>query len=97
MLELNGVAFYKHRVHSADYDSHGELCKTVLCEELGIDMLVDDFPGYVADGKFVRLLVMPNPMEPYYHDDWKGLPGDPLFGRRRPGTRAVQAPAPPQA
>ena len=82
MLELNGVWFYKHRVRSADYKRHGEMCKAILCEELSIDMLFDDFPGYVASGKHVRLLVMPSPTEPYYHDDWKtdGSEGD--FGRR---------------
>ena len=53
-----------------------------MCEQLGIDILVDDFPGYVADGKHVGLLVMPNPREPYYHDSWRtdGSEGD--FGRR---------------
>lgn len=82
MLELNAVTFYKHRVRSADYKTHGERCKQVLCDQLGIDILIDDFPGYVATGKHVRLLVMPNPDEPYYHDDWKTDGTEGTFGRR---------------
>jgi hypothetical protein len=81
MLKLNGIDTY--RVYSADYKKYGENCKKVLCEELGIDILIDDFMGYLAQGNFVRLLVMPDPNEPYYSDDWKtdGSEGD--FGRRK--------------
>jgi hypothetical protein len=57
MLELNEIPFSKQRVRSADYKAHGEMCKAVLCEQLGIDILIDDFPGYVAAGKHVGLLV----------------------------------------
>src|SRR5947207_14729774 len=71
MLDLNEIPFCKQRVRSADYKTHGEMCKAALCEQLGIDILIADFPGYVAAGKHVGLLVMPNPREPYYHDSWK--------------------------
>lgn len=83
MLEMNKLPVCPETVFSADYKTHGENCKKVLCEELGIDILIDDFIGYVAEGKHVRLLVMPDPNEPYYSDDWKtdGSEGD--FGRRR--------------
>lgn len=84
MLELNGIKFMRdEQIHSADYKTHGENCKKVLCESLGIDILIDDFVGYVAEGNFVRLLVMPNPYKPYYADSWKtdGKEGD--FGRRK--------------
>jgi hypothetical protein len=84
MLKMNDLGFiYYDQVHSADYATHGEKCKAILCEQLGIDLLIDDYPGYVADGKHVRLLVMPNTSESYYHDDWKtdGSEGD--FGRRK--------------
>lgn len=85
MLEMNGLWFYKHRVWSADFKKHGEYCKAALCEELGIDVLVDDFAGYVGTpGKPpLRLLSMPDTSRPYYADDWKtdGSEGD--FGRRR--------------
>jgi len=82
MLQLNGVSFLMHHVRSADYKTHGEMCKAVLCKELGIDLLIDDFPGYVASGNHVRLLVMPHPMEPYYHDEWKTDGSEGSFGRR---------------
>ena len=83
MLGRNGISVPPERVISADYESYQELCKTKVCESLGIDILVDDFIGYVAAGKHIRLLVMPNPEEPYYYDDWRtdGSEGD--FGRRR--------------
>lgn len=82
MMKLNHLPFADN-VYSADYSAHGENCKKVLCEQLGIDILIDDFIGYVAQGKHVRLLVMPDPNEPYYSDDWKtdGSEGD--FGRRK--------------
>jgi hypothetical protein len=84
MLELNAITHLKHRVFSADFRSYGERCKARLCQELEIDVLIDDFPGYLATigGPRLRLMVMPDPTEPYYHDDWKtdGSEGD--FGRR---------------
>ncbi len=84
LLELNHMPCPLGQVRSADYKRHGEMCKAVLCEELGIDILVDDFPGYVATGRHVRLLVMPSPHEPYYHDDWKTDGSEGNFGRRNP-------------
>jgi len=82
MLEMNGIHVPKTLVYSADYKNLGEYCKTYLCNQLKIDIFIDDFIGYVADGDAIRLLVMPNSREPYYHDDWKtdGSEGD--FGRR---------------
>ncbi len=86
MLQRNGIDLGAASVHSADYKTHGEACKAVLCRELGIDVLVDDFIGYVAeiDAPPVRLLVMPDSSRPYYDDEWKtdGSEGD--FGRRTP-------------
>jgi hypothetical protein len=83
MLTNNGIRVDKSRVYSADYKEYGEFCKTHLCKQLGIDMLIDDFIGYVAEGDFIRMLVMPDAKQPYYHDDWQtdGSEGD--FGRRR--------------
>lgn len=86
MLEANGFGFVEEgRVLSADYQAHGEACKAVLCEELEIDILIDDFIGYVAcPGKPpIRLLLMPDASRPYYADTWvtDGSEGD--FGRRR--------------
>lgn len=69
-----------------DYEQYGETCKAVECERLGIDILVDDFPGYVATvgNPLVRLLVMPDPSLPYYADSWKTDGSEGNFGRRNP-------------
>lgn len=85
MLRLNGIYLPDERVVSADYAAHGESCKAVACERLGIDLLIDDFPGYVGTpGKpRARLLVMPDPSEPYYHDSWATDGTEGNFGRRR--------------
>jgi hypothetical protein len=74
------------RVVCADYQANGEACKAVVCEQLGIDVLVDDFIGYIATpGRPpVRLLVMPDPELPYYADDWKTDGSEGNFGRRNP-------------
>lgn len=87
MLAINGINIPSERVISANYAEYGEHCKTKVCDELGLDVLIDDFIGYLANGKHVRLLVMPNGDEPYYHDSWKtdGSEGD--FGRRRKGKQ----------
>lgn len=84
LLVDNGFFFIKKdRIFSANYAEHGEFCKTQLCNQLGIDILIDDFIGYLAEGSFIRLLTMPNTSLPYYHDTWKtdGSEGD--FGRRK--------------
>ena len=83
MLLMNDIHVSKERIYSADYKNQGEYCKTKLCDELGIDIFIDDFIGYVAEGDFIRLLVMPNAKKPYYDDSWKtdGSEGD--FGRHR--------------
>lgn len=80
-LKLNNLPH--KNVFSADYEKYGENCKKILCDNLEIDILIDDFIGYVAEGNHIRLLVMPQPGEPYFSDDWKtdGTEGD--FGRRR--------------
>jgi hypothetical protein len=83
MLHENGFLFPPEHVFSADYDSYGERCKTELCEKLGIDILIDDFVGYVAEGDFMRLLMMPNCTKPYYHDNWKVDGTEAEFGRRK--------------
>lgn len=90
-LRLNSFPFTKDMVYSADYKTHGELCKSVVCEEQKIDILIDDHMGYLCtQGKpLVRLFMMPDPTLPYYDDSWKtdGSEGD--FGRRRnpPGSK----------
>lgn len=85
MLNRNGLAFIDpNNVISCDYNQYGEACKANVCKDLGIDILVDDFIGYVADvAAPVRLLLMPDTNKSYYADDWQtdGSEGD--FGRRK--------------
>ena len=82
-LKTNGIEdVWSTNVFSADYNKYGEACKAVLCKELKIDILIDDFIGYVADGDFIRLLVMPNSKLPYWSDDWK-VDTESNFGRRK--------------
>jgi hypothetical protein len=82
-LQRNQLNIKPENVHSCDYAQHGELCKAIKCHELNIGIMMDDFVGYVAEGAPLRLLVMPDPHRPYFHDDWKtdGSEGD--FGRRK--------------
>lgn len=84
MLYLNGFGFVKpENVISANYSLHGEFCKAKVCEDLSIDVLVDDFIGYVGDGTHLRLLVMPDSSKPYYADDWTTDKSEGDFGRRK--------------
>ena len=93
LLKLNNIEVSEDHVYCADYKTHGEMCKAVLLAELGIDILIDDFIGYtVWDSSLgpapIRLLVMPDPLQPYWADSWK-LSEDPNtkdeadFGRRK--------------
>ena len=86
LLKDNRIDVPESRVYSADYAAHGEMCKAVLLKELGIDMFIDDFVGYMPwDSTFgpapIRLLVMPDPHKPYWADSWKADGYD--FGRRK--------------
>lgn len=83
MLARNGWMVRDGRLHSCDYDAHGEGCKAAKAAELGLDVLIDDFVGYVSipGSPPVRLLVMPDASLPYYSDLWNG-DGE-SFGRAR--------------
>jgi hypothetical protein len=83
MLQMNNIPIDPDHVISADYAEHGEMCKAEVCKKLGIDIMIDDFIGYVARGPSVRLLVMPLPEEDYYHETWKTDGSEGNFGRRR--------------
>lgn len=84
-LRANQIEVKDRNVRSASFQAHGDRCKEALCEELGIDVLIDDYPGYVGTpGKPpLRLLVMPDTSKPYYSPDWRtdGSEGD--FGQRK--------------
>lgn len=85
LLRLNRVGIWPANVYSADYDQYGEACKTILLDELKIDLFFDDFIGYVVipgRHKTIRCLVMPDAELPYYADTWKMPEGEPVFGRR---------------
>lgn len=81
----NGFIVPAAQIHSCDYSTHGEECKAVKARKLGLHVLVDDFPGYVAviNAPALRLMTMPDPTRDYYHETWKtdGSEGD--FGRRK--------------
>lgn len=85
-LRDNGFGWiYPECVYIADYATYGEMCKPVLLRALGIEMHIDDFPGYLVwDSSLgpapLRLLVSPDAFRPYWHPDWKCEGGD--FGRR---------------
>lgn len=84
-LDVNGFGFIAaDRVHCADYTTHGEGCKAELLASLGIDIILDDFVGYVAiAGCPVRCLVMPDAEQPYWHPTWNaGKSEGADFGRR---------------
>lgn len=68
---------------NSNFSKYGEVCKTINQLEHEIDVHIDDFPGYLAGGADIRLMVMPDVTKPYYHDTWKtdGIEGD--FGRRK--------------
>ena len=53
------------RVLCADFEKHGERCKAELIKEYGIDILVDDHPGYCADSGCLSLFVWPDPHRPF--------------------------------
>ena len=82
MLRDNGFDVPDDRLHNSDFETHGESCKAELLEQLGIDMMVDDFAGYVAEGCPLRVLVMPDLRRPYYHETWKTDGSEGNFGRR---------------
>lgn len=86
MLKMNDFHIDESKIISADYQTHGENCKAIECEKLGIDILIDDFIGYVASGKHIRMLVMPNPDKDYYDESWKTDGTEGNFGRRRKCT-----------
>jgi len=82
MLERNGFRFSPDRIINSDFNAYGESCKAEALQEHKIDMHMDDFPAYLADGCPVRLMLLPDIDRPYYHDSWwtNGKYGE--FGRR---------------
>jgi hypothetical protein len=86
-LRANGfdwMDFDEDNVLCSDYEKHGDACKAVLLREHGVDILVDDHPGYLVwpwpTPAPLRLRVEPDPRRPYWHPSWNQDGGD--FGRR---------------
>lgn len=77
----NGYDVPAENVLNSDYNTHGEDCKRVIIEERGIDLHIDDFPGYCAHEACVSLFVWPNSSRPYYDDSFVAEGGGD-FGRR---------------
>lgn len=83
--------YYKGIIHPdniycADYEKYGNMAKAVLIKQLGLDVFVDDFDGYLQWDSWLGpqpllLKVMPDAFKPYWHDDWKCDGGE--FGRRK--------------
>lgn len=85
MLRSNGFVppILESNIHNSDFEQFGEACKAVLLRQLNIDVFLDDFPAYLAEGCPVRLLVQPDLTRPYYHDTWVTNGGEGDFGRRK--------------
>lgn len=79
----NGFDIQPERILNSDYNEHGEGCKEEVIKQHGIDLHIDDFPGYVAHTSCVNLFVWPNPLRPYFDDSWVTDGTEGTFGRRR--------------
>jgi hypothetical protein len=71
LCQVNRIEVPFNQIHSCDWAKDGDLCKTKKCEELGIDILIDDRPDYCAVGKFIGLVLSPRPTIPYYAPEWQ--------------------------
>jgi len=65
LLTKYGYSIASESILCADFQKNGERCKAVLIKEYGIDVLIDDHPGYCADSGCVSLFVWPDPHVPY--------------------------------
>lgn len=61
ILKSHGYDITSEKVICADYKKHGERCKAFCVEQYGIDLLIDDHPGYCVDSGCIALFVWPNP------------------------------------
>lgn len=94
---LNDNGFYfipVDNIYCADYTNNGEFCKAILLKQLGIDIFIDDFVGYVQwDSSLgsapLRLLVAPDGFKPYWHEGWK-VEDKTDFGRRVTSLKVLQ-------
>lgn len=77
MCRMNGIDFIDDdHILCADWGAYHDRAKTVVCESMGIDVLIDDRPDYAAEGNFIGMVLSPRPRKPYYAGSWK-LPEKP--------------------
>jgi hypothetical protein len=69
LLRLNGFDFVPS-VYCGNWTEHGDMCKSLICEREGIDVLFDDRPDYCALGNFIGFVLAPRPQIPYYAQKW---------------------------
>lgn len=82
-VHSNGFEFIPaENILNSNYTDFGERCKEQTILDYGIDIHIDDFPGYCAHTNAINLFVWPNPNEPYYSDDWVTDGSEGNFGRR---------------
>jgi hypothetical protein len=86
-VQGNGYDIKAENILCSDYATHGENCKARTIEEYGIQVHVDDFPGYVANASCVNLFVWPNPDKPYYADEFVTDGSEGTFGRNTKKAR----------
>jgi hypothetical protein len=68
LLNKNNLAFLP--VLCADWAKYQELCKTVLATEANLDIVIDDYAPYVAEGEFIGMTVSPKPRLQYDGPGW---------------------------
>lgn len=88
-LNIPDIMYHFNHEHvlCADYEKYGNLAKAILIKELGLDIFIDDFDGYLQwDSSLgpqpVLLKVMPDAFKPYWSDSWK-TKNNTDFGRRK--------------
>lgn len=83
-VHRNGFLVPPERIHSCDYETFGDNCKAEKAREIGLDVLIDDYLGYVAvqGAPRIRLLMMPDADADYYHPNWETDGSEGTFGRR---------------
>lgn len=73
-LSSTGFSVCDEQVIFADYKKYGDACKSVLMREIGVDIMIDDNPGYLAwpwpEPAPLRLQVFPDQCRPYYSPLW---------------------------
>ena len=70
IINRYGYGMPPESILCADFQKYGERCKAVLIKEYGIDVLIDDHPGYCAYSGCVSLFVWPDPHIPYESENF---------------------------